>query len=215
VSSQAAVLNRRPPVDVTRDILKDRYPNAELAFVGGSYNRGEATLFSDIDLVVIFEKLDSAWRESFIFQDWPVEAYVHDPETLRYFFYEFDARSGILSLPAMVAEGPEVPAGHPMASGLKAMAAEILTAKTPQWDAQTLAAKRYEITDLIDDLRAPRNAIEAAVTIGLLHEELGNFHFRAQGRWSASKKHIPRLLTKIDPALSVRWEEAFLDAWGG
>jgi hypothetical protein len=215
VPSQPTVPNRRPPVDVARDILKERYPNAMLAFVGGSFNRSESTLSSDIDLVVIFEKLDHAWRESFIFQDWPVEAYVHDPETLRYFFYEFDANIGIPSLPAMVIEGPAVPAAHPMVNELKAMAQKVLDGKTPPWDAQTLDTKRYRITDLVDDLRDPRNPIEAAATIGLLHEELGNFYFRAQGLWSASKKHIPRQLAKIEPALSVRWEEAFLDAWRG
>jgi hypothetical protein len=96
VSSQPSFLNRRPPVDVASDILKDRYPDALLAFVAGSFNRGEATMFSDIDLVVIFQKLDNAWRESFVFQDWPVEVFAHDPETLRYFFRD-DAKSGVPS----------------------------------------------------------------------------------------------------------------------
>jgi len=74
---------------------------------------------------------------------------------------------------------------------------------------------RYSITDLVDDLRDPRTTLESAATVGLLHEQLGDFYFRAQGCWSASNKHIPRRLAKIDPFLAVRWEEAFLDAWRG
>ena len=206
---------RRDPVSVAADILKHRYPGAVLAFVAGSFNRGEATSSSDIDLVVIFRTLEHAWRESFLFEDWPVEAFVHDPGTLRYFFQEVDTRSGFLRLPAMVLEGPVVPASLPLARELKAMAQDVLSSSGAKWDAQTLAAKRYGITDLVDDLRDPRSSLEAAVTIGSLHEQLGDFYFRAQGAWSASKKHIPRQLARTDPALAIRWEEAFTEAWQG
>jgi hypothetical protein len=48
-----------------------------------------------------------------------------------------------------------------------------------------------------------------------LHEQLGDFYFRAQGIWSAAKKHIPRRLAKLSPALFERWQEAFLEAWHG
>jgi hypothetical protein len=207
--------NRRPPADVALDILRQRYPGALFAFVAGSFHRGEATRFSDIDLVVIFEALDHAWRESFVFENWPVEAFVHDPATLRYFFYEVDAKSGVPSLPAMVAEGPAIPADHPLAEELKAMAHTVLRGSPMRWDAKTLTEKRYQITDLLDDLRDPRSPMEAAATIGRLHEQLGNFYFRAHGLWSASNKHIPRRLARIDAALAIRWEEAFLAAWSG
>ncbi len=183
--------------------------------MGGSFNRGDATLFSDIDLVVIFEKLDHAFRESFLFEDWPVEAFVHDPETLRYFFFEVDAKSGIPALPGMVLEGPPIPARHPIADELKALAREVISGQPPPWDAQTLHAERYRITDLVNDLRDARTDLEAAATIGVLHEELGNFYFRSKGLWSASNKQIPRRLAAVDPALAVRWTETFLEAWCG
>lgn len=183
--------------------------------MGGSFNRGQATLFSDIDLVVIFEKLDHAFRESFLFEDWPIEAFVHDPETLRYFFFEVDAKSGIPALPTMVLEGPPIPAVHPIADELKALAQEVMSGQPPAWDAKTLEAKRYRITDMVADIRDARTALEAAATIGVLHEELGNFYFRSKGLWSASDKQIPRRLAAVDPTLAVRWTEAFLEAWRG
>ena len=205
----------RPPADVALDIVRQKYPGALVAFAAGSFNRGEATRSSDIDIVVIFGKLEHAWRESFLFEGWPVEAFVHDPETLRYFFHEIDAKRGVPCLPAMVLEGPAIPASHPMADELKAMAQQLLNGRPAEWDASALDAKRYGITDLMDDLRHPRTPLEAAATIGLLHAQLGDFYFRAQRLWSASGKHIPRRLARTDPALATRWEEAFLNAWGG
>ena len=206
---------RRSPLDVAASILREKYPGVLLAFVGGSFNRGEATLFSDIDLVVIFEKLDHAFRESFVFEDWPIEAFVHDPETLRYFFFEVDAKSGIPALPAMVLEGPPIPSIHPIADELKALAQEVMSGQPPHWDAKTLEAKRYRITGMVDDMRDARTDLEAAATIGLLHEELGNFYFRSKGLWSASNKQISRRLAAVDAALAARWKETFLDAWRG
>jgi predicted nucleotidyltransferase len=55
---------KKSPVVVASEILKQKYPDARVAFVAGSFNRGEATPYSDIDLVVIFEKLKAGWRES-------------------------------------------------------------------------------------------------------------------------------------------------------
>jgi hypothetical protein len=48
-----------------------------------------------------------------------------------------------------------------------------------------------------------------------LHEVLGNFYFRANNLWSASRKHIPRRLEKIDPALHQAWVLAFNEAFQG
>ena len=62
---------------------------------------------SDLDLVVVFQKLENAYRESSRFDNWPVEAFVHDSETLNYFF-QMDRVSGVPSLPNMVNEGVEV-----------------------------------------------------------------------------------------------------------
>jgi hypothetical protein len=92
------------------DIAKQRYGTAKVTFLAGSFVRGEATSTSDLDLVVVYEQVPQAYRESFMHGDWPVEAFVHDPETLRHFFLEVDRPSGIPSLPTMVMEG--VPLQH-------------------------------------------------------------------------------------------------------
>jgi predicted nucleotidyltransferase len=49
-------------------LLASRYPSADCAFVAGSIMRGEGTLLSDIDLVVIFGHVETGWRESLRFE---------------------------------------------------------------------------------------------------------------------------------------------------
>ncbi|WP_231866572.1 nucleotidyltransferase domain-containing protein [Acetobacter malorum] len=63
-------------------VFQVRYEAASFAYVAGSIMRGEGTYLSDIDLVVIYDHLEAAYRESFIVGDIPIEAFVHDCETL-------------------------------------------------------------------------------------------------------------------------------------
>lgn len=206
---------KKNPVEVAKEILKSRYPNAVVGFVAGSFNRGEATAYSDIDLVVVFEKVEFAWRESFIFSDWQVEVFAHDPETLNYFFYEVDGKSGVPSLPFMVLEGTPIPDNHELVFKLKSLADQLLDEKPPAWSEDTIYHQRYYLTDLIDDLRDPRNSFEAHIIIGTIHEMLGNFYFRSQRIWSATRKHIPRRISKINPTMGDEWVKTFEAAYSG
>jgi hypothetical protein len=208
-------MQRRSPFEVAKEILVKRYGEAVVGFVAGSFNRNEETQYSDIDLVVVFPKLESAWRESFKYEGWPVEAFVHDPETLLYFFNEVDGKDGTPSLPMMVVEGPCIPSENVIGKKLKSQAQEVIDKGPPLWGKEAIYHNRYMITDLIDDIRDPRNLIEAFAVLGSLHETLGNFYFRANGKWSASRKHIPRKLKQINPELHDRWVLAFNEALNG
>lgn len=48
--------------------------------------RGQGTPHSDLDVVVVLDSLPAAYRESLNQREWPVELFVHDRETLAYFF---------------------------------------------------------------------------------------------------------------------------------
>src|SRR5262245_32015520 len=114
-----------PIIAAANAIQAERYSNAAAVFAAGSILRGEGTPFSDLDLVVVFAQLPCAYRESFTFEGYPVEAFVHDPETLEYFFLEIDRPSGIPALPQMVVEGIEVPASSELSRELKRRAAAV------------------------------------------------------------------------------------------
>ncbi|MCB0368066.1 MAG: GNAT family N-acetyltransferase [Bdellovibrionales bacterium] len=208
-------LFRPSPVEIAKELMETRFKGAEITFVAGSIRKGEATSSSDIDLVVVYPKIEAAYRESFIYKSWPIEAFVHDPETLNYFFWELDAKDGTPSLPNMVVEGAVVPESHPWCYQLKSLADRVLDQGPEELSEEQLKNLMYGICDLIDDLKSPRNAFEAKTIISKLHEQLGNFWFRSQRRWSASGKHIPRRMLKIDPAFGEKWIRCFDLAFSG
>ena len=137
-------------------ILHNRYPQVKVVFLAGSLVRGEGTSTSDLDLVVVFDQISCAYRESFFYEKWPVEAFVHDPKTLEYFFREVDRQSGFPSLPSMVAEGIEIPDKSEFSNSLKNLAVSVLNEGPPKWNENDLRSSRYAITDLIEDLKDPR-----------------------------------------------------------
>jgi predicted nucleotidyltransferase len=209
------IIQRKSPVETAKKLLNEKYPHYSVAFVAGSFNRGEETATSDIDLVVVLPKVEQAWRESLIYDGWPVELLIHDEETLKYFFYEVDAKDGIPSLPNMVFEAPAIPSESSISSKLKDMANEVLNAGPPPLTDDEEKNFRYIISDLLDDLRSPRTSFEGMATVAKLHGTLAFFLFRSKGTWAAGTKHIPRRMQKIFPDLYPRWEKSFQKAFAG
>ena len=194
---------------VASAIRSERYSEAIACFAAGSILRGERTAYSDIDLVVVFTSLPRAYRESFRYGGYPVEAFVHDPETLEYFFLEIDGPSGVPALAHMVVEGVEIPGSNEVSRALKERAASIIAAGPPPLDTDSDQRRRYAITDLLDDLRDPRSTEELIATGARLFQELADYYLRRQGLWSATGKAIPRVLRQTDVALSARYSHSF------
>lgn len=206
-------MRKIPPLDelieMTNEILRSRYREARLAFLAGSIVRGEATRFSDLDVVVIFEEMPRAFRESFYFKELPVEIFAHTPETLNYFFYEIDRPGGIPSLAQMVSEGVAIPEKTDLSEKLKRLAKECLKLGPPALSNEKLDALRYQITNLIDDIRDPRSKEELTGAATELYPALADFFLRANNFWSARGKTIARVLEKSDPGLRRNFVESF------
>jgi len=196
-------------VDLANAIRCERYPDAGAVLAAGSIVRGEGTAYSDLDLVVIHARLDCAYRESFTRDGCPVEAFVHDPETLEYFFFEVDRPTGIPSLPHMVMEGVEIPAPNELTRAMKQMAASLMAAGPPALDEESERRARYGVTDLVDDLRDARSHDERIGTGSRLFEQLADYHLRRLGLWSARGKALPRALRRVDPGLCERYCRSF------
>ena len=196
-------------IDAAKIIREDRYAGAMAVFAAGSIVRGEGTPFSDLDLVIVYPRVTCAYRESFRVRNLPVEAFVHDPETLNYFFLEVDRKAGVPSLPQMVVEGIEIPESTDASRSLKELAASVLAMGPAPLSRQDRDALRYGVTDLVDDIREPRSRDELTAAGAKLFEVLANYYLRTRGLWSATGKSLPRALKRADAALSVRHCRSF------
>lgn len=196
-------------VAVAEAIHADRYSAAQVTFLAGSVVRGEATPTSDLDLVVVYDSLSEAFRESFRHAEWPVEAFVHDPETLKYFFLRVDAPSGVPSLSQMVSEGIEVPRATGFSASMKAMANAVLSAGPPIWEPKQIDYSRYMITAMLDDLRDSRSRTELQACASALYGMLADHCLRRHGHWSAKGKWIPKRLMEVDALLAYRFTKDF------
>ncbi|MGZ3695778.1 MAG: nucleotidyltransferase domain-containing protein [Bdellovibrionota bacterium] len=203
-------MTERPsPEETALKLWQEKFPDSAGILLAGSVMRGEGTPNSDLDLVVIYEKIATSWRESFYFQGWPIEVFVNDLETLNYFFEKVDKPSGVPVLQNMVAEGKEIPGPAPALDKAKALARKGIAAGPIVWTEKELKRGRYTITDICDDMKNPRNPAELTASAVRLYEVLTEFYFRSQNKWSARGKSIPRKWRQENPELGRRFESAF------
>jgi predicted nucleotidyltransferase len=187
-----------------------KYPEAKVIFLAGSIIRGEGTKTSDLDLVVLYENLPNAFRESFYFDDFPVEAFVHDAETLNYFL-ERECSNAFSPLMQMILEGIEIPKTCEISDKIKRLARQMKEQKPPKLSEEEIERFRHMITDYIDDIRYPRSKYELTATATVLYSAISDFYFRSNDLWLAKHKAIPRELKKADPEFEKRFCLAFED----
>lgn len=197
-----------------QEVLASRFAGYSFAFAAGSIMRGEGKATSDVDLVVVFDKLDTAWRESFIEDGLPFESFVHDPETLSWFF-ENDMALGYPIIIRMVASGRILGQDEKQAGVWQAYAQDLLDGGPPALTSVRLDAMRYQVTDTLDDLRDERSAEKIRAIVSQLYQPLADLILLGRRRWSGKGKWIPRLLKACDEALFNDFDRGFALAMSG
>ncbi|GGX76137.1 hypothetical protein GJV26_17665 [Massilia dura] len=192
---------------LVRHELLPRWPDARVAIIGGSIARGEATPTSDIDLLLVFDRVDQAWRDTLKVGPQTVELFGHDPATFDYFCREIDRPNGCLPLANMAVDGvnvlDDVPSARGAAAWLRSHAQALLDLGPPALTPAMLASRRYEITTLLEDLLDATAPDELLATAVKLYDALAGFALRAAGAWTGVGKHLARRLRAADPALAA------------
>ncbi|ASW08494.1 nucleotidyltransferase family protein [Rhizobium sp. 11515TR] len=201
-------------MQATRSVLASRFTSYSFAFASGSIIRGEGRKGSDIDLVVVFDHRETGWRETFIEGEFPFEVFVHDRETLSWFF-ESDIARGYPVIIHMVATGQILGPNPDKGQAWKDYATSILHNGPPKLEDEKLNALKYQITDLLDDLHGERAAPEIRAIAAQLYQPLADLMLLGRGKWSGRGKWIPRLLREMDRDLADRFDDAFGRASAG
>lgn len=196
---------------VAAHALETRFDGAHFAFVAGSIMRGQGTVGSDIDLVVIYPRLERAWRESLVEEGFPIEAFVHDPTTLEVFLRR-DVENGRPILINMVAEGRIVGAQVEGAAALRTRAARLLKAGPAPLGGERLDLLLYLVSDLAEDLRGQRDREEVLAIAITLYPKLIDLILWGRGHWSGAGKWLPRRLRAVDAALADQLSAAMAEA---
>lgn len=205
----------RDPVAVARHIVKERFSGAVCAFASGAWQKREDTPYSVVSVVVIQTRVPRAYRESLRVDQVPVEVYVHDPESWDYLCLMKDRMKGDASVAQIVAQGEALLPGSAMASEMQERAKAVLAAGPEPLHEEQIQEKRYVISVLMNELRAPRGHGEAIGSLSVLHETLADFYLRGRRLWSASGRGIPAALQAADAEFAKRWQRVFTEAFMG
>ncbi len=200
---------RHEPLPTIQKLIKECYPDAKAVFWAGSVSVNQGTSASDLDLVIVFEEVAHAYREAFIYDGWPIDAFIHDLDTLRYFCGRLEASDGKPALIHMILHGQEILAQNSVSMEAKAIAAEALANGPDTWNQAQIDKERFLITDILDDIKSPKNKEEQIISAVHLFEPLLQFYFRAARKWTSSGKSLIRVLKQENPELAEEWTTAF------
>jgi hypothetical protein len=200
-------------IAVANAIFSDRFPGADFAFVSGPAINGEKYAGSRAVMVVVYRALPSAYRETFVVSDVPVDVFVHDPATLA-LLVEQDAARGYHSMLATIAQaqviGRRIPVGRILQSKMIAR----LEAGPPAITAQQLDDLRFAVTEVVDALKGPCRPEQMIGMGACLYPQLAELSLRGRGYWTGTGQWLRALLDEVEPGLGARFDQAFAQLIG-
>lgn len=196
-----------PQLVATR-LVQNRYPGCLVAFLAGSIVRGEGTPTSDLDLVIVTEQdPDAPYRCSEQVGNWPVEFFVHTPASLQTFF-QTDMANRTPSLLQMCSEGLVIQAVGNHAEALKQQCRDLLAAGPAALSEKACRAKRYHLSDLMEDLSGSDRPAEMLFIGSALAKAAADLWLAHQRQWSGSGKWLHRALVRAHPETANRLSQA-------
>ena len=190
------------PIDVARLLVHERFPAAVQAWLAGSVVRGNPTSTSDLDITVL-DETTVAHRESLRFEGWPVELFVNCEAGIRHFVAK-DITRRKPSTARLVAHGVAlVPGGG--GAELRAHCEQVLAVGPGRLSAEDVAADRYGLSDLLDDLRGAEQGPVATAIAVATWQRAAEFVLAVNGRWNGGGKWLSRELLALDEGAGTTW----------
>ncbi len=181
--------------------IAERFPGAEIAILAGSTARGERTTTSDIDLLLIGDRLLSDGAASH------AATHAFEGEAFEVFAY---SREGFAEWAQRSIAGHRPTVVHMLVEGVPLRRSDDLDAFRSVWAARLdagpdvtsteLAFRRYQLTDVIDDLRDADDPLERHLLATLTFEKTAELMLITAGDWIGAGKQLPRRLRRLDAA---------------
>lgn len=185
--------------DLARRFVAAHFPGSSLAIVGGSTSSGTRTPTSDVDLLVlgeaIFEDGRSSLAGTYHYGGQTFEVFAHTAAG-----FEEWAERGVREFRPVIVD--MLVSGTPVLDdgafdGLRRRWTTVYAAG-PVFSDRERMARRYAITDLIDDLTDAVDPVETHVIAFTLYERLAELILLSGRRWIGTGKNLPRRLREFD-----------------
>lgn len=194
-------------MQIAERVVRDRFPQARAAWLGGSAATGSMTDTSDLDITVLLASTPAPFRESLTVAGQPVELFVHTEDSLSFFCAE-DRRRRRPTLLRLIGTSIVVVDTDGVGERLRDEFDRLDKAGPPALAAEELDTIRYKVTDLLDDLRA--GGPEALSVAVALWRETAELVLGASRRWSGTGKWLLRELRALDTDRGTDYAEALL-----
>jgi hypothetical protein len=198
------------PVPDARALVAERFPDALAAFLGGGILSARRTATSDLDIVVVLAGPPAPFRESLRWRGWPVELFVHDAESLEFFFAK-DAARRRPTLARLCTSGIVLAGAQDQTDQVRERGSAVIAAGPPPLSRPELDYYRYGLTDLLDDLAGSKDPGETAVIGWHVWTQTAELALILAGHWGGSGKWLLRELRDADLALAERMVAAIGD----
>lgn len=202
------IMTRRNAIEVIEELKLQRYDLAKVIFWGGCVPKNLGNKTSGLDLVILYDKLPRSSREGFIYDEWPINAYMYDKETLLCFFKHASQTSGNPTLLKIVAEGVEIPESSEFSKELKQNAIHALRAG-PMLCENELEFKKYLIIDLLNSLKAAKSPHEKLAIVTRLYELMAEFYLLSHDQWSGQGRDLALCLSAANKSLADHFYKSF------
>ncbi|ARI77817.1 nucleotidyltransferase domain-containing protein [Halobacillus mangrovi] len=186
-------------VDTARHFVLTHFSDCSIALLSGSVVNGNATPASDLDIIIIDK---NSFRKSFLFHSTPVEAFVHNDDSLDLQFF-IEQQEGTPLITRMCAEGVVLKGGEEAEDLIEEGKARL--AEGPSLlPSHKIDEYRYILSDLLDDLEGSQVWQEDVYTVSALIESFHTFILRANRKWTGEGKWMYRSLKEFDEDIAER-----------
>ncbi|MFF3645314.1 nucleotidyltransferase domain-containing protein [Streptomyces sp. NPDC002564] len=194
-------------VDLARELVMERHPDARAAFLGGSVLTSRRTARSDLDVVVLLAGPPAPYRESLRFGNWPVELFVHTEDSWHGFVTpEVVQRNSPLLW--MCADGALLLDADGTGARIAETAKRLVAAGPPPVTGTALEDARYALTDLLDDFAVCTDTGERLFVVAELVRRSGELALLTHDTWLGGGKWLARRLEAVAPDLAARLDTA-------
>ncbi|MBF6172211.1 nucleotidyltransferase domain-containing protein [Nocardia blacklockiae] len=178
-------------------MVRDRFPTARAAWLGGSTATGTATATSDLDITVLLAGPPAPYRESLLHDGRPVELFVQTEASMAHFRRVEDSRRRPSTL-RLVGHSVVLVDRDGSGARLREDSLRLLAAGPKALSDSELRAGRYVLTDLLDDLAGATDPDEQLVVAAELWQRSADLLLTGHRRWSAGGKRLRRELAAFD-----------------